>query len=405
MNSPINFEDGNLSTNLSTNLSAKLALWRTPGIGPSRYRRVLKLLTEPAELFAWTPAQWLQVGLSEASALYWMARRYQADVALDLSWLQQPHQHLVCEDEAGYPQSLRAFADSPPLLFVRGHLDALQTPQLAMVGTRQPTRDGLRFTHELAAALVRQKLTVTSGLALGIDGAAHEGAVQANGCTLAVLANGLDRVYPASHQRLAERILASGGALVSEFPIGVLPRKEHFPRRNRIISGLAYGVVVMEAALKSGSLITARLAGQQGKEVFAVPGAVHNPQSRGCHQLLREGATLVESLDDILAVIVPLMQQQMSFTAATADTRLPWQHPLDPSSVDQPRSLSVQAVAIDLPLELRQVLAVIQPSATSLDEIMQATQLRADVLLTHLMTLELQDCIITVPGGYQRRHG
>jgi DNA processing protein len=372
----------------SMDLQAKLALWRTPGIGPSRYRRILKLVAEPAELFSWTAAQWLQVGLNEASAQFWTQRQYQADVALDLQWLQTPGQHLVCREDEHYPQSLLAFADAPPLLFVRGNLHALQTPQVAMVGTRHPTRDGVRFAQDLATALVRQQLTVTSGLALGIDGAAHDGALQAKGCTIAVLANGLDRVYPASHQRLAERILAGEGALVSEFPIGVLPRKEHFPRRNRIISGLAYGVVVVEAALKSGSLITARLAGQQGKEVFAVPGAVHNPQARGCHQLLREGAILVESVDDIIAVIYPLMQQQMQMTL--------------PSSSLAPTASA--AVELDLPLELRQVLAAIQPSATSLDEIMHATQLRADVLLTHLMTLELQDCIITVPGGYQRRH-
>jgi DNA processing protein len=390
-----------MDNSANANLPAKLALWRTPGIGPSRYRRILKRVSEPAELFAWTQAQWLQVGLNEASAMYWLERRYQADVALDIAWLQKSGRHLLCREDARYPQSLLAFADAPPLLFVHGDCDVLQAPQIAMVGTRHPTRDGLRFTHDLAGALVRQKLTVTSGLALGIDGAAHEGAVQANGSTIAVLANGLDRVYPASHLRLAERILASSGALVSEFPIGVLPRKEHFPRRNRIISGLAYGVVVMEAAIKSGSLITARLAGQQGKEVFAVPGAVHNPQSRGCHQLLREGATLVESVDDILAVIYPLMQQQMQLHVADAMVDRPMQTSLNlvkPTSKTSP-------VEIDLPLELRQVLAVIQPSATSLDEIMQATQLRADVLLTHLMTLELQDCIITVPGGYQRRHG
>ncbi len=386
------------------NLTAKLALWRTPGIGPTRYRRILKLVAEPVELLAWTQSQWLAAGLVEASALYWLERRYQADVALDINWLQVSGQQLVCREDEHYPQSLLAFADAPPILFVRGNVSALQTPQMAMVGTRQPTRDGLRFTHDLAAALVRQKITVTSGLALGIDGAAHDGAVQAQGCTIAVLANGLDRVYPASHARLAERILAGGGALVSEFPIGVLPRKEHFPRRNRIISGLAYGVVVMEAALKSGSLITARLAGQQGKEVFAVPGAVHNPQSRGCHQLLREGATLVESVDDILAVIYPLMQQQMQMVLPTPAFNLSWPMQQNTSNTKS-ASVQHQLPEAELPLELRQVLAAIQPSATSLDEILQVTQLRADVLLTHLMTLELQDCIMTVPGGYQRRHG
>jgi DNA processing protein len=202
-----------------------------------------------------------------------------------------------------YPAQLRPLADAPAVLFVRGSVDALAAPQLAMVGSRHPTALGRATAREFAYHFAAQGLAITSGLAVGIDGASHEGALAAQGMTIAVCATGLDQCYPAAHAALAERIVANGGALVSELPPGAPPLPGHFPQRNRIISGLARGVLVVEAALRSGSLSTARFAGEQGRSIMAIPGSIHSAQSRGCHKLLREGAALVETADDVLTEI------------------------------------------------------------------------------------------------------
>lgn len=207
---------------------------------------------------------------------------------------------LVAAHQPAYPAQLRPLADSPAVLFVRGSVDALAAPQLAMVGSRHPTALGRATAREFAYHFAAQGLAITSGLAVGIDGASHEGALAAQGMTIAVCATGLDQCYPPAHAALAERIVASGGALVSELPPGAPPLPGHFPQQNRIISGLARGVLVVEAALRSGSLSTARFAGEQSRSVLAIPGSIHSAQSRGCHKLLREGAVLVECAQDVL---------------------------------------------------------------------------------------------------------
>ena len=211
-----------------------------------------------------------------------------------MEWLSQPGNHVVHFQDAAYPALLKQIADPPPLLFVRGDRDYLAQPQLAIVGSRNPTHTGRALAREFAAHLASFGLTITSGLASGIDGAAHQGAIEAGGTTLAVTGTGLDRVYPARHRDLAHRV-AENGALVTEFPPGTAPLAANFPRRNRLISGLSLGTLVVEAALRSGSLITARSALEQGREVFAIPGSIHNPLARGCHALIRDGAKLVES--------------------------------------------------------------------------------------------------------------
>ena len=202
-----------------------------------------------------------------------------------------------------YPAQLRPLADAPAVLFVRGSVDALSAPQLAMVGSRHPTALGRATARDFAYHFAVQGLAITSGLAAGIDGASHEGALEARGLTIAVCGTGLDQCYPPSHAALAERIVAAGGALVSELPPGAPPLPSHFPQRNRIISGLACGVLVIEAAIRSGSLSTARFAGDQGRPVLAVPGSIHSAHSRGCHKLLRDGAALVETAEDVLTEI------------------------------------------------------------------------------------------------------
>ena len=225
----------------------------------------------------------------------------------DLRWLEPPTHHLVRIVDPGYPPRLRTISQPPLLLFVRGGVELLGEPQLAIVGSRNPTRGGEDTAFRFAGALAQAGLVITSGLAVGIDAAAHRGAVAAAradvggglGASVAVFGTGLDRVYPRRNLDLAvevERI----GAIVSEFPLGTPPRRDHFPRRNRIISGLSLGVLVVEAAVRSGSLTTARWAAEQGREVFAIPGSIHNPLARGCHRLIRDGAKLVESVGDVL---------------------------------------------------------------------------------------------------------
>ena len=223
------------------------------------------------------------------------------DKALDaaLRWLEEESHHLVCWGEDDYPEVFRQIPGPPLLLYVNGDVGALHLPALAIIGSRNPTAGGLRNAHDFAKHLATRGFVIVSGMAQGIDAAAHEGALDAGGKTVAFLGTGIDRVYPARNRELAHAI-AMHGALVSEYPLGAPPERWHFPERNRLISGLGLGVLVVEAARRSGSLITARLAGDQGREIFALPGSIHNPLSRGCHRLIREGAKLVETADDIV---------------------------------------------------------------------------------------------------------
>lgn len=231
-------------------------------------------------------------------------------ISTALEWQEQPGNHLVSAASQHYPELLRQTRDYPALLYVKGNPDALHLPTLAIVGSRNPTRSGAETAEQFARHLGASGFCIVSGLAQGIDSAAHRGALAGKANTVAVLGHGIDRVYPAANRDLAHRI-AAGGALVSEYPLGITPRREHFPERNRIISGLSLGTLVVEAAWRSGSLITARLASEQGREVFAIPGSIHNPLARGCHRLIREGAKLVESASDIIDELAPLVGHLM----------------------------------------------------------------------------------------------
>ncbi len=252
----------------------------------------------------------------------------EAGIAADLRWLDGARRTLLTPDSPDYPCLLARIASPPPALFVEGMAAALALPQLAIVGSRSPTAIGRETATRFAAHLSRSGFAITSGLALGIDAAAHRGALDARGPTIAVLGGGLDRVYPVENASLAAAILAAGGAVVSEFPIGTPPLPSHFPRRNRIIAGLAVGTLVVEAALHSGSLITARLAADQGREVFAIPGSIHSPTARGCHRLIRDGAKLVETADDVLAELAPLLATLRPPQPPTASP--PTTHPPNP---------------------------------------------------------------------------
>ncbi|HXH04496.1 MAG TPA: DNA-processing protein DprA [Candidatus Competibacteraceae bacterium] len=357
-----------------------LALWRCPGIGPARFLGLLERYAEPAAVLAAPRAELAAFGLPEA-ALDWLAAPDWAAVEQDLAWLAKPRNHLIHWRHPDYPALLRQIPDPPPLLFVHGNPACLSLPQLAVVGSRHPTPDGRRNAREFAAHLAANGLLIGSGLALGIDSEAHQGALEAGGLTLAVMGTGPDRIYPARHRELAYAI-AERGALVSELPPGTPPLAEHFPRRNRILSGLSLGVLVVEAALQSGSLITARLAAEQGREVFAIPGSIHNALARGCHALIRQGAKLVETAQDILEELGALARATLPPEAAAG--------------------AAAEAVP-ELDADYRELLAQMGDAPVSVDLLVQRTGLTAEVVSSMLLILELRGYVCAAPGGFYSR--
>jgi DNA processing protein len=296
-------------------------------------------------------------------------------------WRGDPRHHVVEADDERFPQLLAEINNPPLLLYVDGNADILHLPAIAIVGSRNPTKGGERNAFEFAQHLARVGFTIVSGLAQGIDTAAHRGALAAGGRTVAFLGHGIDRIYPASNKALAEEIAASG-ALISEFPLGTHPQKELFPQRNRLISGLSLGTLVVEAARRSGSLITARLAGEQGREVFALPGSIHNPLARGCHQLIRQGAKLVETGDDIIAELAPLTGQilQNTMESTSNDSSLETGH----------KFLDAEYV------ELR---SYIGHDPIGIDELAQNSGLTIDQVSSMLLILELHGEIESLSGG------
>jgi len=243
-------------------------------------------------------------GLSEAAAAA-ISRPDESLIESSLQWLSQPNHHLLCWDDDAYPVLLRRISSPPAALFVDGDPGCLWQPQIAIIGSRNPTAGGLDHARDFTTTLARQGMTITSGLASGIDSAAHTAALDTGAFTIAVNGTGLDQVYPRSSRSVAERIRTQG-AMISELPLGTPPRRQHFPSRNRIISGLSLAVLVIEAGLNSGTLITARKAAEQGRDVFALPGSLHNPMAKGCHRLIRDGARLVETTADIMQELGPV---------------------------------------------------------------------------------------------------
>lgn len=308
-----------------------------------------------------------------------------AQVKADVRWARQNGIHLLDVDSDQYPSLLREIRRPPPLLYVKGNPSVLSLPQVAIIGSRNPTATGRATAMDFANELAASGFTITSGLALGIDVAAHEGALRTGGKTIAVVGTGIDQVYPARHQEMAADIVANGGAVVSEFPLGTAPQPSNFPQRNRIISGLSCGVLVVEAAVKSGSLITARHALQQNREVFAIPGSIHNPLSKGCHALIKDGATLVESAADVVAELRGLLS-------------LKWQE-LD---LDRPG----QQMQLDEELSTHSdeaiVLAQLGYEPTSIDLLVERTGLSVGNVMACLLTMELRGLVSNMGPGYMR---
>ena len=357
-------------------LSDWLALASAPQLGGYRISRLLERTT-PAELCMMPGKERAALGLSERQCQH-LASPPQQRIERCLEWHQQPNQQIIPFDSPRYPAMLKEIPSPPPLLFVRGEPRWLHEPQLAVVGSRAASIDGLEAAYEFAAAMVTADYVVTSGLALGIDGRAHYGALKNGGATVAVLGSGLDKVYPAKHRDLAASV-AEQGALVSEFWPDEVPRPQNFPRRNRVISGLSVGVLVVEAEEKSGSLITARYALEQGRDVFAIPGSIHSPMSRGCHALIKNGAKLVETPVDIFEDVGVL-------TECAKSSRLVHSSP-------HPENEKLPFPAL---------LANVGNEATPVDVVAERSGLPVHEVMMQLLELELQGVVAAVPGGYVR---
>lgn len=354
-----------------------LALLRCPSIGPRRFQVLLEHYQQPQQLFELESSELDQIKLPSA-ARHWLRNPDWPSIELDLNWLASNKEHRILNwQDPDYPSRLKEIDSAPPLLFTKGDISLLNKPQLAIVGSRNPSTGGKEMAQNFAYELSNTGLTVTSGLALGVDAAAHQGALSGAAKTIAVTGTGLDRLYPARNKNLAHQI-AEEGLIISEFPIGTPPLPSHFPRRNRIISGLSLGVLVIEAALQSGSLITARLASEQGREVFAIPGSIHNPLAKGCHQLIRQGAKLVETVSHIIEELDSVFIQTPPPEKATTEAPI------------------LEEIA-------EKLLSFIGYDPISVDTLVERSQLGIDTVCSNLLVLELQGMVCSAPGGHYIR--
>ncbi len=357
-----------------------VALSLIDGIGSVTLCQLLRKFGSPAGVFAASRSQLKeivddQIASSIASGLDENA------VAPTLTWLSNPHNHIITLADSLYPKALLEIANPPALLYAKGNLDCLALPCLSVVGSRDATPQGEKIAEDFSENLSRQGLCIVSGMALGIDGAAHRGALKANGATIAVVGTGLDIVYPAKHRQLAHQIV-SHGLILSEFPLGTPSKAQNFPRRNRIISGLSLGCLVIEANVDSGSLITARLAAEQGREVFAIPGSIHSPVAKGCHQLIKQGAKLVESTEDILSEL-RLSRDLISAVNTSPNGSLPKR--------------------TNTPSETSTVLDSMGFDPIHFDTLLSHTGLTVSTLSTMLTLLELDGKVSPLDGGKFQR--
>ena len=354
-------------------IKLRAMLARAPGLTAEHMRALFAVTGEESSLCE--SAQLLRQVRVPAAARNALISPDEPALSADLRWMESSGAALISCLDATYPSLLAHTAGAPPVLFVLGSVAALGSPQIAIVGSRNPTAAGRRNARDFAVALARAGLTITSGLAVGVDAASHQGALDVGGATIAVLGTGLDAVYPVGNTALAARIRARG-ALVSEFPPRTAPAARNFPRRNRIISGLSCGTLVVEATCRSGSLITARFAAEQGREVFAIPGSIHSPQSRGCHKLIREGAKLVEDLADVLSELqIPLSEQRVRSSMRLATGVMP---------LDKEYEMLLDALGFE---------------PATLDELIGRTGLSSESVASMLLILELDGCVAALPGG------
>lgn len=376
-----------------TSIEQLLLFMRLPGTGAGSYWR---LLDEYPSLGVALEAPLVRLKKTLSPDACEQLREFRAQgetsslvqrLRQDQAWLKEHQVHLVDMDSEYYPKLLREVRRAPPVLYVRGDPTVLSLPQIAMVGSRNPSPSGRDNASSFATDLAAKGIAVTSGLALGVDTAAHQGALAVNGTTLAVLGTGIDQVYPTRNRDLVEQIVAQGGAVISEFPLGTEPQPSNFPQRNRIISGLSFGVLVVEAAVRSGSLITARYALQQDREVFAIPGSIHNPLSRGCHLLIKDGAKLVESARDILEEIQGFLS-------------LKWQE----FDLERRASMQVDISEIVTGGNEEMILAHLDLDPVTVDKLAERTGLGIGELMASLLTMEVKGLVGNTGSGYARSH-
>lgn len=349
-----------------------LALNRIPFIGP---RTVLKLLTHwpfLGDLFKQSAQQLEEFGLSKSIAQA-IGQFNWSEIESDLRWEEENNHFLLTWEDKNYPTLLKEIHDPPPVLYAIGDLACLQQPTIAIVGSRKPSITGRETARQFACELASGAITIVSGLALGIDAQAHQGALEAKGKTVAVMGTGIDIIYPRAHQSLADNI-CQNGLLLSEFSLRTSPIAGHFPRRNRIISGLSLSTLVVEAAIRSGSLITARFALEQNRDVLAIPGSIFNPQARGCHHLLQQGAKLVTSSADIL----------------------------DELGLHDNKSIEKSKAELALAIDNKNLVKCIGFEITSINQIINRSGLSVEEVTCGLAALELQGVIEMVSGGYVR---
>ena len=323
-------------------------------------------------------------GMPEAAANA-ISKPDEKRIESDLRWLDDVNHHLLCWDSEDYPALLRRIQNPPAALFVDGDPGCLWQPQIAVIGSRNPTSGGLAHARDFATSLARQGMTITSGLASGIDSAAHIAALDAGAITIAVNGTGLDMVYPASSRAVAERIRTQG-AMISELPLGSPPKRQHFPSRNRIISGLSLAVLVIEAGLNSGTLITARKAAEQGRDVFALPGSLHNPMVKGCHRLIREGARLVETTADIMQELGPMATELQMEISQQLDLLA------KPENKTDQQPAGIQQNLLD-DAEYKLVWDTLGFDPKPMDAIIEQTGLRANAISSMLLMMELKGMV------------
>jgi len=347
-----------------------VALCNINGLGNQGVCQLLKTFSDPKSVFSAPYTQLRQI-VSDTIAESICAGPDEDAAEAVLAWLEGDNNHVITLADTEYPKSLLEIPDPPPILYAKGHLGWLNTPSIAVVGSRNASPQGEKNAEDFSHALAQHGYTIISGMALGIDGAAHRGALRAGGATIAVVGTGLNIVYPAKHRDLAHQI-AELGLIISEFPLGTPSKAQNFPRRNRIISGLSLGCLVVEANVQSGSLITARLAAEQGREVFAIPGSIHSPVSKGCHQLIKQGAKLVDNIQDVVDELGVISRENIF--------------------------LKVQE-----PSEANPLLDSMGFDPITMEALIEQSGLTSENLSAMLLMLELENKVASLPGGrYQR---
>ena len=361
-----------------------------PSFGGALLIKLIETLGGVAAVAAASKSDLMRAGLTDEGASA-ITSPDQAKIESDLQWLSHPDHHLLCWDDDAFPVLLRRIPSPPAALFIDGDPGCLWQPQIAIIGSRNPTAGGLEHARDFAATLARQGMTITSGLASGIDTAAHVAALDSGNLTIAVNGTGLDQVYPASSRGVAQRI-RSQGAMISELPLGSPPKRQHFPSRNRIISGLSLAVLVVEAGLNSGTLITARKAAEQGRDVFALPGSLNNPMAKGCHRLIREGARLVETTADIMQELGPVaaeLQMEIHQRLNLPD--------------DPPKAPATHETSLLEDDDYKTLWEVLGHDPKPVDTIIEQTRLSAREISSMLLLMELKGIVKKHPNGRYER--